>query len=525
MKSKKLQRCASHKIAAGLSVWTLLNTVTPQAVHALGFNSETFSPSAGNSSALLSETPSTIPQQAWMYGLTSDYVLRPVELGDGKDTREGVVDHLLMTHLSAGYGLLNDLDFYATLPIALWNDYTNPQNYLLEVGGTRKFLLLSDPRAGIKYRMFEWGTNVAGTHAVAAEVRTPVGERKALLSDGVGRLKVSLPSSLFSTTGDWVVNLTPGIILWGDRERVVGDTGFVNGRRTLLARSWAASWETSFQWTAMGTPRTPKHLSAEVGLRTEFSQGYISLSSAGNPWEWSAGARYVANENMTYHASVGSGIGRGVGSPLMRVMAGLRYMTGGIKETVENEAYFDPREALPLYSDVDLDRILADSRAEEAPRRLSSDESLLRLMIDGEIIDVGYVRFKFGSAELTPEAMKTIEALKVRLDGERPKSIHIEGHTDSVGSLEFNMALSKRRADAVKRALMERDIQPEIITTSGMAFRFPVASNATKQGRAANRRIEVSLNGKRFRKANPTPQEMAKYKEWIAPGGKRPTRD
>ncbi len=491
----------------------------------LGFNAENFAPTAGNASGLLNETPHTVPYQAWMYGLTTDYVLRPVELGDGKNTRVGVVDHLLMTHLSAGYGLLRDLDLYGVLPVALWNSYQNPQNYLIDVGLTRKIFLFSDPRIGLKFRALEWGSRIAGTHSVAVDLRLPLGEKKAMLSDGTSRAKFSVPSSIFSTSGEWEVSLTPGIILWSDRDRVIGDNGLPNGRRTFLSRSWAASWDTSVQWSVLGTPRYKKHLSLEAGLKTEFSQGYISLSSAGNPWEWAFGARYFAEDNLTFHGSIGTALGRGVGSPLMRLMAGVRYTSGGYKEPEQSGGVFDPREALPLYSDVDLDRILADSRAEEAPRKLASDESLLRLMVGDEIIDIGYVRFKFASAELTPEAMKTIEALKERLEIEKPRSIHIEGHTDSVGSLEFNMALSKRRSDAVKKALVERNILSEIITTSGVAFRFPVASNATKQGRAANRRIEVSLDGKRFRKSNPTPQEMSKYKEWIAPGGKRPVRD
>jgi outer membrane protein OmpA-like peptidoglycan-associated protein len=492
---------------------------------ALGVNAENYAPAAGNSSALLHETSQTLSHKSWMFGVTADYALRPIELGDGKSTRVGVVDHLLMSHFSAGYGLLRNLELSGVLPLALWNSYDNPENYLLGVGGTRKFVLFSDPRIGLKLNALDWGSSIAGSHSVAVEMRVPLGESAALLSDGTMRTKFSLPSSIFSTSGDWEFNLTPGVILWSDRDRVVADNGLPDGRRTFLSRSWAASWETGLQWTASGTPRNREHLSLEAGLRAEFSQGYLSVSSAGNPWEWGFGAKYVADENMTFHGSVGSSIGRGVASPMMRLMAGVRYSTGGSKDNVVSDDVGDSRYALPAYSDVELDRILADSRGEDSPRQLASDESLLRLMVGDEIIDIGYVRFKFASAELTPEARRTIDALRDRLKIEQPRTVTIEGHTDSVGSLEVNMALSKRRADAVKKALAEGGIDSSIIRTSGVAFRYPVASNATKQGRAANRRIEVSLNGKYFRKVNPSPQEMIKYKEWIAPGGRRPARD
>jgi outer membrane protein OmpA-like peptidoglycan-associated protein len=502
----------------------VLFLIQSQRAGALGFNAETFSPSAGSGSGLLFETPATLPARAWMYGATVDYVLRPVELGDGKDTRFGIVDHLLMSHLSVGYGLVRDLELYGVLPVSLLNVHSNPDNYLLDVGASRKFFLLSDPRVGIKFRAFEWGTGIAGTHSLVADFRAPLGDRKAMLSDGTNRIDIGLPSSLFSTTGNWEIGLTPGIVIWGDRERVISKDRILGTRRELLSRSFAWTWDTRFQWSALGRPNADRHLALEAGLKVQLSQGYVSVSSAGNPWEWAFGGRYRKSDDLTFHASIGSSVGRGVGSPLARLMAGVRYMTDAPKKHNDDDDY-DPRDALPSYSDVDLDRILADSRAEEAPRQLSSDESLVRLLVGDEVIDIGYVRFKFNSAELSREAMKTIMALKERLDIEKPESVHIEGHTDSVGSLDYNMALSKRRADSVRKALVERDIPGDKITTSGVAFKYPIASNATKQGRAANRRIEVSLNGKRFRNSNLTPQEMAKFREWIAPGGKRPTRD
>ncbi|NBO38333.1 OmpA family protein [bacterium] len=519
---KMRSAAALNTLCATVSMGALF--FTPQLAFAIGVNAENFAPAAGNSSALFSETPHSTPERSWIYGATTDYALHPVELGDGKSKRQGVLDHLWMMHASVGYGFLKDLEIQSVFPFALVNVNQNPKNYLLGLGGSRSSFLLSDARIGLKYTALEWGTRFAGTHALAAEVRVPSGSKEALLSDGTTRLKVSVPSSLFSTAGDWEVSLTPGIIIWGDRERVIGDTGFVGGQRTLLARSWAASWESSFNWTFLGTKNRPKSVDLEAGIKTEFSQGYISLNSAGNPWEWAAGARYLLNENLSLHGSAGTGFGRGVGSPLMRVMAGVRWSQGGLR-VEETEDNIDLRDLGRTMSDTDLDRILAESRAEEQPRQLASDESLLRLLVDGQVFDIGYVRFKFNSAELSPEANKTLDALMQKLLIEKPNAVKIEGHTDSVGSLDYNMALSKRRADAVKKALTTRGFEANIISTVGAAFRYPVASNATKQGRAANRRIEVSLNGAAFRKSTFTPDELKRFQEWIAPGGRRPARD
>jgi outer membrane protein OmpA-like peptidoglycan-associated protein len=68
-----------------------------------------------------------------------------------------------------------------------------------------------------------------------------------------------------------------------------------------------------------------------------------------------------------------------------------------------------------------------------------------------------------------------------------------EGHTDSVGSEEFNLALSQRRADAVKEVLTAKGVSPERILTKGYGKQFPVASNDTESGRQLNRRVEVLI--------------------------------
>jgi outer membrane protein OmpA-like peptidoglycan-associated protein len=68
-----------------------------------------------------------------------------------------------------------------------------------------------------------------------------------------------------------------------------------------------------------------------------------------------------------------------------------------------------------------------------------------------------------------------------------------EGHTDTVGSAEYNQKLSERRADAVRRYLINGGIMPERIRTEGFGESKPVASNDTDEGRAQNRRVELRV--------------------------------
>jgi OOP family OmpA-OmpF porin len=83
------------------------------------------------------------------------------------------------------------------------------------------------------------------------------------------------------------------------------------------------------------------------------------------------------------------------------------------------------------------------------------------------------------------------EAIKTK--GAKVVDISIVGHTDSTGTAEYNMALSLRRAEAVRDYLVSEGIDTSIIKVSGEGESDPVASNATAQGRAQNRRVDITV--------------------------------
>jgi OOP family OmpA-OmpF porin len=76
-----------------------------------------------------------------------------------------------------------------------------------------------------------------------------------------------------------------------------------------------------------------------------------------------------------------------------------------------------------------------------------------------------------------------------------PTEISIEGHTDSIGTDEYNLGLSQRRADAVRDYLVASGISPDmIVSTIGVGKANPIASNDTEEGRSRNRRVEIIIN-------------------------------
>jgi outer membrane protein OmpA-like peptidoglycan-associated protein len=111
----------------------------------------------------------------------------------------------------------------------------------------------------------------------------------------------------------------------------------------------------------------------------------------------------------------------------------------------------------------------------------------------GIVLTIGDVLFATGKANLSPNANKSVATLAEFLKKYPKRDVLIEGHTDSVGKDDYNMVLSRKRADSVKYELMEDGIEAGRITTVGYGKKFPLASNDTKAGKAQNRRVEVII--------------------------------
>lgn len=109
----------------------------------------------------------------------------------------------------------------------------------------------------------------------------------------------------------------------------------------------------------------------------------------------------------------------------------------------------------------------------------------------GMVLTLGDVLFATGQATIRPGAMLTIERLADFMRAHPTLSVMIEGHTDSVGSSDYNRDLSQRRSDAVMSALSSRGVALASIRSRGLGEEYPSASNDSPGGRQQNRRVEV----------------------------------
>jgi outer membrane protein OmpA-like peptidoglycan-associated protein len=113
----------------------------------------------------------------------------------------------------------------------------------------------------------------------------------------------------------------------------------------------------------------------------------------------------------------------------------------------------------------------------------------------GLIANMSDVLFKSGSFELLPGARERLAKVSGIVLAYQGLHLAVEGHTDSIGTDEYNRRLSEQRAGAVRDYLVQQGISSDAITASGFGKSEPVASNDTPEGRQQNRRVELVVSG------------------------------
>jgi outer membrane protein OmpA-like peptidoglycan-associated protein len=104
------------------------------------------------------------------------------------------------------------------------------------------------------------------------------------------------------------------------------------------------------------------------------------------------------------------------------------------------------------------------------------------------------VLFEVGKAEFKPgESASYLDRVATLLTTKTGNKVEVEGHTDSTGSASANQKLSDLRAESTLKALLERGVPADRLSSVGYSFNRPVASNATDDGKKLNRRVELVI--------------------------------
>jgi outer membrane protein OmpA-like peptidoglycan-associated protein len=121
-----------------------------------------------------------------------------------------------------------------------------------------------------------------------------------------------------------------------------------------------------------------------------------------------------------------------------------------------------------------------------------ADAAALRSgLLENGHVEVPGILFDFGKSDIKPESEPALKQLTAMLQANAALKVWVVGHTDNVGSVDTNLALSGARATAVVKALVQRGIAATRLAPHGAGPYAPVASNAADEGRARNRRVEL----------------------------------
>jgi outer membrane protein OmpA-like peptidoglycan-associated protein len=188
-------------------------------------------------------------------------------------------------------------------------------------------------------------------------------------------------------------------------------------------------------------------------------------------------------------------------------------------ERAKHEAEIATAKAVGAKQDADLARMaalaeqkrLADEAAAATAARAAAEKDTLALRdrlreqlnsilqtrdtARGLIVSLSDVLFDFDQATLKPGAREKLAKVSGILLTYPTLHMNIEGHTDSVGSDDYNLKLSQRRADAVRDYLTSNGTNPANVQAVGLGKDGPVASNDTATGRQQNRRVEMVVSG------------------------------
>ncbi len=148
---------------------------------------------------------------------------------------------------------------------------------------------------------------------------------------------------------------------------------------------------------------------------------------------------------------------------------------------IEKEGYF------PSSNNIDLTNISKDTA-------ITYDIILYPLdflLEKKKKVRLNNIFFDFDKYELKPESFPELNRIVKILKDNPLLNIHIEGHTDSVGTEEYNMQLARRRAESVRNYLVNKGISNYRIVVFAFGSSIPIAPNTTEEGRALNRRVEI----------------------------------
>lgn len=372
-------------------------------------------------------------------------------------SRTNFSDSLLSMDLNFALGLMRGWEVGVSAPALLYqdvdSDVTSFRGEFAETGVTEYRLMT-------KLRF--WGEASYGVGAVASMNINQIEDNPFLGTDAGPTFNFELVGD--KTFGKLAVGLNggyrwrnPGQQLSGVPIEPLGSQWIASAAVSYLLTDWDTKWI------------------AEVFGSLPSEHGQFVSDREDSSAEFLTGLKHDISQSLAVHVGGGTEIIHGTSSPDWRVYTGMNWVVGPL--------FSKPQEPVVRY----------DEEIVSALENLESGDPYVEPSQPREKFVVRDILFEFNSDQLHPSADKILQKLVNYLGQGEFIRLTIEGHTDSVGSKEYNQDLSQRRANSVKRAIIVKGIPAKKIEAIGYGESLPIADNGNYQGRAMNRRVEFRL--------------------------------
>jgi outer membrane protein OmpA-like peptidoglycan-associated protein len=410
----------------------------------IGTDAQNFNPTTSGLDFVTVQSSETLKPGVINVGLFLNHAVNSLPYYDQTGgSRLIFADSLTSFDFNAGMGLTKDWDVGFSLPQVLRQNVEGGSGTRGEFASTG----MTEARINTKYRFL--GDADGGLAAILST-------NFNMISNNPFAGANAGPTFNFELAADTTINLFALGGNIGYRARSKG-TKIPGSIADPLGNQFIASMAASYHFPEYSSKIITEIFGALPAEKTN-SFGDRSLSS----FEWLLGIKYDVTTNLALHAGGGTEITQGVASPDWRVYAGLNYAFG------------------PVFSDKPqfLEVVAAPTGKATVQERLRTQSIL----------------FAFDSDQMTGAYDEVFKELADSL-ASGFKKLKIEGHTDSVGAAAYNESLSLRRANAIRRRLIDKfGLGASKIQAVGYGESRPIESNANYQGRQANRRVEFEID-------------------------------
>ncbi len=409
----------------------------PAHANICGTDYQNFNPTTNGIDFVTVQSSQTIAPCIINLGLFLNYAANSLTFTSGQKQR----DRILASDLSFGMGINKKWDFGVNLPSVVSQTVDDPNN-----GSTFAQTGFTEIKANTKYQ-FSGDENhgLAGIFSI----------NQNLIKDDPFTGSNSGPTLNFELAADKAINTVwAAAVNVGYRKRSPGDQ-IAGVPFVPLKDQWIYSVAASYLFEKYDTKLIFELYGSQIAQKINQA-----TDRSMNSLEALLGVKHDFNHNLAAHIGFTSQVDTSLGGPDWRVYAGVNYSMGPICKTTKEQPLDRPeqRQGTEVYQ-----------------------------------LDVS-VLFANDSDKMEPDAVEPLNEFFAIIVKKGFTKIEVSGHTDSVGSRDYNIDLSQRRAANVRSYLIKKfNLDDKKIESVGYGPDYPIANNGNYQGRHKNRRVEFKV--------------------------------